>query len=77
MSVRLKKGSTVLGYVGIGANHYKTWHGMGSGTILAKVMKGEHVTVETYYKRGPTYCLFGGAGHGYNYFSAFPVQFIS
>lgn len=74
MTVRVRKGSTNLGYVSTGYTGGSSDRLAGSGTVLASVAKGETVTVIAYNMAGEAVCLHGSATAGYSYYSAFLIK---
>lgn len=74
ISIRVRKGSTTLGYVGTGWDSTGRSHQRGSGTIITSLTKGEEILLDAYYKRGSAYRLEGRPERGYAYFTGHPIH---
>lgn len=76
MTVRVRKGSTDLGYVSSGYTNNNTtvYRFAGSGTIITNVQMGETVTVDAFSMAGAGFCLYGSIVDGYSFYSAFLID---
>lgn len=81
-SLRVKRGSTILGYVGTGhdATNSGNSYERGSGTIVAMVQKDDKITLDAYYSAGSSWCssfrLYGHNYYGNGYFAAYPIHIV-
>eukprot|EP00918_Siedleckia_nematoides_P064258 GHVU01139704.1.p1 GENE.GHVU01139704.1~~GHVU01139704.1.p1 ORF type:complete len:224 (+),score=12.23 GHVU01139704.1:66-737(+) len=76
ITIRLRKGSTTIGYIGSGYDSYTGYHTYNSGSamIYINVLTGEQVMLDAYSYTGSSYCIRSDSSYGYSWYSAFLVE---
>ena len=75
MSIRMQKGSSVIGYAGVGLDSGGESYEAGSASFIVSMQSGDKITLDAIsYSGSAGFCLYGSEHAGYSYYSGFLLE---